>query len=329
MVNDFGRTGEAGAADAELEQQVRDALRHEADTVEPSGAGLGAIQARTAGGAAAARARTRWFAGGTAALATAAAVAAIAVIGTGDLGIGPGPRPGPAGPPADTQALQIFYLDRTPERIGEPGSESVDEPGLYREVHQVEVQAGPVEAAVRELASGTPRDADYVNAWAGTTVRSVEVRADRVVVEVDQAPVTGSPAPGQQLAHTVTAAAGHDVEVVVRAQGVDAAPLHAAPPLEAFARIWVSTPAQDATVDAPVRFTGMAATFEGNVAYEVLRGRQVVASGATITRGGMGVWSPWTFTERLAPGTYTLVAFDEDPALGGRRDVDTKVFTVR
>jgi Immunoglobulin-like domain of bacterial spore germination len=328
MVSDF--RPEHSADDAAFERLVREALRHEADVVEPSGAGLGAIWARTTRGRPAGRARAGWLAGASAALATAAAVTAIALVGSGELGTTDGDSPGPVGRPADLQSLQVFYLDGVPERIGEPGSETVDDPGLYREVHQVAVPGNPVEPAVRELVSSTPADVDYVNPWSGTDVRSVDVQANRVVVEVDAPPVTGYEGPAQQqLAHTVTAAAGRDVAVVLRTANRTYRPTHAAPASEAFARIWVDTPQQGVAVDSPVRFTGMAATFEGNVAYEILRSDRVVASGATISRGGMGVWSGWSFTERLRPGAYRLVVFDEDPALGGRRDVDTKDFTVR
>jgi hypothetical protein len=312
-----------------FEDGVREALHHEADTVEPSGHALSTIQARTAGGTGG-RARTRWFAGGAAVLATAAAVTAIAVVGSADLGLGPEPGPSPAAPAAPTEPLQIFYLDSTPEKRGEPGSETVAAPGLYAETHRVEVPRGPVEAAVRELAAGTPEDADYTNPWAGTTVNSVRVDPDRVLVDVDAVPRgPARDAAEQQIAHTVQSAAGRRIGVAVTAQGTLVIDTVAAAPVGTYANIWVTAPEQGATVGSPVRFSGMAATFEGNVAFEVRRGGQVVARGATITRGGMGVWSGWSVTRRLPPGDYTLVAFDEDPALGGRRDIDTKAFSVR
>lgn len=312
-----------------FEEQVRVALHREAETVEPSGDGLAKIQARTAGGATG-RAQRRRLGAGTAMLATAAAVTAIALVGTGVLDLGTdGATPAPAGPATQTQPVQVFYLDSTPETIGEPGSERVEDPRLYREIHQVAVDDGmsDVEAAVRELAGSQPDDPDYVNPWTDVDLRSVDVQANRVVVEVGQ-PVREEVA--QQLAHTVQAAEGQATEVVVRsnAEPRDVV-VQPASPVEVFARLWVTSPEQDTTVDSPVTFSGMAATFEGNVAYEILRGEQVVARGATISAGGMGVWSEWSFTERLAPGDYTLVAFDEDPALGGRRDIDTKSFTVQ
>lgn len=325
------RTFDDGARrrDEEFEQQVRDALRTEAETVEPSAGGLREIQARTAGGAAR-RARTRWFAGGTAALATAAAVTAIALAGSLDLGLGGPEETGPAAPAGSEQALAIFYLDSTPERRGEPGSVTLADPKLYREVHQVAVSGSRVEAAVRELATSTPEDLDYVNPWAGTTIESVRMEDERVVVEADGVPTRPRFGPGQQLAHTVRAATNRDLPVVVVVDGVETAPVRPETPLEAFAGIWVTTPEHRSTVSSPVTFAGNAATFEGNVAYEITRQSdgKVVADGATITQGGMGVWSEWSVTEELAPGTYVVTAFDEDAALGGRRDVDTKTFTV-
>jgi hypothetical protein len=328
MVKQFADRNTPDGHDA-FEDQVRGALHREAETIEPSGHGLDAIQARTRGGAAG-RARARWFGAGAAVLASAAAVAAIAVIGSSDLGLGPRPGSEPAAPAGDTSPLAIFYLDRTPEKRGEPGSASVDAPGLYREVRKVTVDTTAVEAAVRELVSSRPEDPDYTNPWVGTTVNSVEVGQDTVRVDVDAVPAGAAPESiAQQMAHTVQSAVGRRVEVAVSEQGKPVVDTVAAAPLGTYANIWVTTPEQGSTVGSPVAFSGMAATFEGNVAYEVLRGGQVVASGATITNGGMGVWSEWSFTERLAPGDYTLVAFDEDVALGGRRDIDTKSFTVQ
>ena len=312
-----------------FEEQVRVALHREAETVEPSGDGLAKIQARTAGGATG-RAQRRWLGAGTAMLATAAAGPAIALVGTGVLDLGTdGATPAPAGPATQTQRLQLFFLDSTPETIGEPGSERVEDPRLYREVHRVRVDGSmsTVETAVRLLDGAPPSDPDYVNPLQAVDLRSVDVRANRVVVEVGE-PLREEVA--QQLAHTVQAAApGTDLVVRSNAPEPREVVVQPASPVEVFARIWVTHPEQDTTVDSPVTFSGMAATFEGNVAYEILRGEQVVAHGATISAGGMGVWSEWSFTERLQPGDYTLVTFDEDPALGGRRDIDTKDFTVR
>ncbi len=316
---------------AAFENLVRESLHREADTVEPA-EGLRAIQARTAR-AATGRARRRWVATG-AVLATAAAVTAIALAGA--IGLGDGDdTAAPAGPAGSgaTRAVQVFYLDSTPERLGEPGSVSVDDPGLYRETHLVEADGDRVEAAVRELLSSPPDDGDYRNPWAGITLNSVEVgpAADRVVVDVSAVPdpsSVGGPA-DQALAHTVSAATGGTPLVVVEVDGrPDGRDLRAGDPVSTFARIWVSTPEQGDSVTSPVRFTGLAATFEGNVAYEIRRGALVVARGATTSESGLG-WSEWSFTQRLRPGDYTLVAFDEDPALGGRRDIDTKDFTVR
>jgi negative regulator of sigma E activity len=312
-----------------FEERVRTALHREAETVEPSGYALRAIQARTAR-TATARARRRWVTTG-AVLATAAAVTAIVVAGA--TGLGDDDTAGPAGPAGATRAVQVFYLDSTPERRGEPGSVSVDDPGLYRETHLVEADGDRVESAVRELLTSAPEDGDYRNPWAGITLNSVEVApgADRVVVDVSAVPdpsSVGGPA-DQALAHTVSAATGGTPLVVVEVGGRPTGrDLRAGDPVGTFARIWVSTPEQGASVTSPVRFTGLAATFEGNVAYEIRRGAQVVARGATTSASGLG-WSEWSFTQRLRAGDYTLVAFDEDPALGGRRDIETKDFTVR
>jgi hypothetical protein len=323
----------------EFEARVREALRWEAETFEPSSEGLLAIRERTGhvaggardAGAGAGGARVRWFGGGAAVLATAAAVTAIAVVGSSDLSVDL--QPGPAGPATDTVPVQLYFLDSTPEKRGEPGYVSVAAPGLYRETHEAPAGSDPVQAAVRELVRATPSDPDYVNPWEGITVSSVRSTPGGAVVDVSAVPASGKQRESalQALAHTVAAAgsAGDATRVSVEVNGQPATTVGAADPVGTFAGIWVLTPEQGTTVHSPVAFSGMAATFEGNVAYEIRNADGVVADGATITRGGMGVWSPWSFTQRLAPGSYTLTVFDEDPALGGRRDVDTKTFTVQ
>lgn len=326
MVKQFEHSGQDS-----FEERAREALRREADTVEPSGHGLRAIQARTTDGASG-RARRRWFAGGTAVLATAAAVTAVALVGSVDLGLGPDTGPGPAGPAADTSPLQIFYLDSTPEKRGEPGSVSVADPGLYREIHQVATGGDSrAESAVRELVGSAPVDPDYVNPWRGITVHAVEADSSEAVVDVSALPAAGPDrdAALQALAQTLHAATQtRVVGVTLEVDGQPSGRVAVAEPVGTYAGIWVTSPEQGTTVSSPVTFAGMAATFEGNVAYEIRRGDQVVARGATISAGGMGVWSEWSFTERLQPGEYTVETFDEDVALGGRRDVDTKDFTV-
>ena len=317
----------------EFEGRVRQARRGEAETVEPSGEGLYAIRERTGRGGAG-RARARWFGGGAAVLATAAAVTAIVVVGSSDLGVDL--QPGPAGPATDTVPVQLYFLDSTPEKRGEPGSVIVAAPGLYRETHEAPAGANPVETAVHELVRTSPTDPDYVNPWEGITVSSVRSTRAGAVVDVGALPSSGKQRDSalQALVQTVAAAGstGNATRVSVEVNGQPTTTVAAADPVGTFAGIWVLTPEQGTTVHSPVAFSGMAATFEGNVAYEIRDAGgagDVVASGATITTGGLGVWSPWSFTERLAPGQYTLTAFDEDPALGGRRDIDTKAFTVQ
>src|SRR5262245_47803305 len=173
----------------EFEARVREALRGEAQTVEPSAGALPAIRERTGStrrGGSAGRARARWFGGGAAVLATAAAVTAIAVVGSTDLGLDSQRQgaPATAGPAVDTAPVQLFFLDSTPEKRGEPGNVTVAIPGLYRETHQAPVGANPVDSAVRELVRASPNDPDYVNPWQGTTVGSVRTTPTGAVVDL-------------------------------------------------------------------------------------------------------------------------------------------------
>ncbi|MPZ59720.1 MAG: hypothetical protein GEU93_00200 [Propionibacteriales bacterium] len=325
----------------DLERRVREALEHEARRVEPR-EGLAEIRARTTVSSAGRRRRRRtssrrwWAAAGAAALATAATILAVMTIG----GEGPRVTPGPPDPadPRPTEAVgtvpaEIYYLDATPETKGEAGSEGPDLPRLYRETHLVpDLEEGPAHAAAQELLTAAPEDPDYTNPWLelDAEVNSVDVTDDVITVDLTAAPDPGrdqSPVVSQ-LEWTVRRAAGAKADVVVQVDGEPRFEEVDPPdPLADLAAIWINKPAQDDAVSSPVTFRGMAAVYEGTVVLELRREGRVIDTWPTTARVGFE-WSPWSETRRLDPGNYTLTAFAEDTALGGRRDIDTKDFTV-
>ena len=79
--------------------------------------------------------------------------------------------------------------------------------------------------------------------------------------------------------------------------------------------LFISTPADGATVSSPFTVSGKAAAYEGNVQWELKQGSTVVRRGFK-TAKVCCMLSPYTFTVKAPPGIYTLVVHDEDVGEG-------------
>jgi hypothetical protein len=77
----------------------------------------------------------------------------------------------------------------------------------------------------------------------------------------------------------------------------------------------IASPGAGSTVASPFVVQGRAATFEGNVQWELRQGSTVVERGFT-TAGECCTLSPYSFSVRAEPGDYTLVVHDEDVSDG-------------
>lgn len=91
--------------------------------------------------------------------------------------------------------------------------------------------------------------------------------------------------------------------------------------------ILIDAPADGATVSSPVSVSGTSDTFEANVTWEVLQGDKVVEDGYTMG-GTLGKRRPFTFDVQLAPGDYTIRAYELSAEDGSLAAEDTKVITV-
>jgi hypothetical protein len=93
--------------------------------------------------------------------------------------------------------------------------------------------------------------------------------------------------------------------------------------------VWIIDPGNETTVNSPFTVTGVAATFEANVQWELKDGSRVVRRGFT-TAAECCTPSPYSFAVKAPPGTYTLVVHDSDVSgKGGKVNSDTKEVTVR
>ncbi len=91
--------------------------------------------------------------------------------------------------------------------------------------------------------------------------------------------------------------------------------------------ILIDSPTDGATVPSPVQVSGTSDTFEATVVWEVLQGDQVVEDGHTMG-GTLGKRRPFTFDVQLAPGDYTIRAYELSAKDGSLVAEDTKAITV-
>ncbi|MDX6326719.1 MAG: hypothetical protein QOK15_3073 [Nocardioidaceae bacterium] len=207
--------------------------------------------------------------------------------------------------------------------------------------------ADPVKEAVQAMISG-PQDPDYRSTWnPRTQVRSVDPAGN--VVTVDLSPAARKVSVGseaaermvQQLVYTVTEAARRPQAKVRLTIGGQPAgdlwgavswtdPIGRADPAAVRMLVQISTPREGAATGSPVRVAGEADAFEANVPWQVVDGHgNVVKQGAATALEGMQ-FSPYSFTVKLPPGTYTVRVAEDDPSAGegGAPMADTKRITV-
>lgn len=205
----------------------------------------------------------------------------------------------------------------------------------------------PVRSAVERMIAG-PDDPDYTSPWnKATTVLGVtpgnptvvDLSADARTASIGSA---GAALMIQQLVHTVTAANGNPTgSVLLTIAGQPAGELWGVvewttpqvrePALDVQALVQIAAPRQGATTSSPVTVSGQAAVFEATLPWKVVTDRGVVVlSGVAHTAEGQ-TFAPYSFTVQLPPGTYTVVATEDDPSGGeapGPRMQDSKKFTV-
>lgn len=333
------------------EERLRAALRWQADRVSPRGDGLARIRERTG-------APRRWWRPVLVlALTGALAVAAGGVLALrGDRGLLVRPAPpaapttgatptagspspsGTSGTPAPVTSvrLPVYYVVDTGRGAR-----------LVREYVAADLPAGGdrVAAALGLMFDRAPAHPAYRSGWpAGVSVRSVTRQGDTATVDLSGAaaqPPGRAPAPMavQELVYTVTATepALAAVRLTVDGQPVGslwgqplpAPPYRRAAQLTVLSPVWITEPAYGATVSSPVTVRGTAATFEGNVQWEVRRDGTVVQRGFTTTSAGGPARGDWSVTLSLAPGSYTVRAFELDSGTGSLLAEDVIVFITR
>lgn len=232
-----------------------------------------------------------------------------------------------------TEAVGVYYL-----------IDNGTDLRLAREFRRV--AGDPLVGAVETMIAG-PLDPDYATTWnPATRVLSITQSDEGFTVDLSADARTanvGSPGAAlmiQQLVHTVTAAAGENLPVLLLIEGEPAGelwgavswdePVSRAPALEVRLLVQLNSPGEGDRVSSPVVVTGEAAVFEATLPWKVLdTAGLVVKEGTAMTEEGM-TFSPFRFEVALDPGSYVVQITEDDPSdgEGGPLDTDSRSIVV-
>jgi hypothetical protein len=266
------------------------------------------------------------------------------------------PATSPSAVTTGVQAYAVYYV----------GANAAGKPVLYREWHRGPrlPAADPngtgsdvLSEAVHDAMATNPLDADYRTPWrdlalldaaryqsagAGHTLQ-IRLRNTGIAQRPTSMTAAEARAAVQQLVYTAQAAVGKRDPVVftigrkahgpTTLLGVDISkPITNGPVLKTLSLVNISSPNEGDRVSGPLTVTGVNNAFEGtSVVYLERNGRKYLTTPAT---GGFGAnklfpWSVTLDTTRVAPGTYSLVAENDDPSGQGHVDADTRTIEVR
>lgn len=339
---------------------LRDALEDAVSDVEPREA-LDSIRSRTK--VTPMSSKRPWIYGvGGAVLATAATITAFALVnsGTNPAGEDPGfsgqpsstatDSPGTSTPGTSTESAPVYYLGEVTFHQGE-GGDMQTAFRLYREWRDVQVadSAGLAKAALQAMFEA-PADPDYSTAWQGEVLG---VTHEDGVVSVDLSGISAMSVGAetaelsvQQLVYTVQAALSvaddaaptDPVQILVDGEPagdlwghVDASqPIARADATGVQAPVWITEPADGATVSTPVTVKGVAQVFEATVNWRLLQNGVEVDAGFETASEGAPAFGEYSFElTGLAPGEYELQVFEASALDGSDTFMDTKTFTVK
>ena len=212
---------------------------------------------------------------------------------------------------------------------------------LYREFARLEVTPDPMTAALRALVTSKPKDPDYASLWPlGTKINAVVISGDGATIDLTLGKMNvgaeGEVLAIAQLVWTATAANPSVSKISLTVSGkrietlaghVDARkPFKRAPSYEVLAPVWITSPAEGGQ-QAALGFTlsGLASTFEANVAWKVFQNGKLIKQGSTTADGAAPAWKPWSVSiPGLAPGEYQFAAMEFSAKDGSLVSKDTK-----
>lgn len=216
---------------------------------------------------------------------------------------------------------------------------------LYREFVRLEVTPNPITTALKALIAGSPKDSDYVSLWPKETkINSVVIVGDKATIDLTLGKMNvGSEAESMAIAQLVWTATAADTKVKQAQLTVDgkivesiAGHVDATKPFkrgltyEVLAPVWITSPEEGAQVSAQgFKLSGMASTFEANVAWKVFQNGKLVQQGSTTAAEAAPAWKPWSVAiAGLTPGKYMFIAMEYSPKDGSLVAQDTKNATL-
>jgi hypothetical protein len=217
---------------------------------------------------------------------------------------------------------------------------------LYREFVRLEITPDPITAALRALVSSQPKDGDYSNLWPATTkINSVKVSGNSATIDLTLGKMNvGSEAESlaiAQLVWTATAANPVVTKIWLTVDGkkvesiaghVDATQAFTrAPTYEVLAPVWITSPVENESKSAQgFTLSGLASTFEANVAWKVYLDGKIIKQGSTLAAEAAPAWKPWSVAiSGLSPGRYLFAAMEFSAKDGSLVAKDTKNVTLK
>lgn len=99
---------------------------------------------------------------------------------------------------------------------------------------------------------------------------------------------------------------------------------------EVLAPVWITFPEEGAQVSSQdFKLSGMASTFEANVAWKVFQNGKLVQQGSTTASEAAPAWKPWNVSiTGLMPGKYMFLAMEYSAKDGSLVAQDTKNATL-
>ena len=221
-----------------------------------------------------------------------------------------------------------------------------------------------VKDAVSAMLATAPQDPDYTSYWpAGTTLLSANIVGGTTAVVNLSSEATNGPADeaaisAQQMLYTIIAAAPKIDALQLQIAGVPVTSLWGTPlnptatasagsvagaaasgnaaasvtPLPAWqvwGHVWITSPTQGATVASSFEIGGEATVVEGTVHWQILRDGGLLKQGSAQASTGAPGRGTWSVTiSGLAPGPYTVRAYEVSAKDGSATFVDDKTFTV-
>ncbi len=217
---------------------------------------------------------------------------------------------------------------------------------LFQETHTIETAESAEIAAVRAIIenSEAPLDPDYTNVWpSGSVLTSVVRSGDTVIIDVNPGQFSvgseGEARAIDQVVWTLTANDPSITRVLFLIEGVTSESLAGHVDLSpAFTRgegyevlspVMITSPFENQIMSGNVIVSGLACTFEANVAWRLYRNGEKIMQASTLAREACPVTSPWEVDLGvLDPGGYEFRAIEFSAKDGSIVVKDTRSFTV-